>query len=273
MTVVLPDRVLGVDWSGAIDAGRRIWIASGECQHGCLKITELFRAADLSASVKGRAQSIAAVADWIARLKYCVIGMDFPFSLPLPLIKANSWETFVLSFAERFRDPEDFRAWCTEQGKGKELKRRTDELAKTPFSPYNLRLFRQTYWGIAGVLAPLVTTKSAVILPMQAPRRGLPWLLETCPASLLKRLDQYVSYKGPDSRHRKGRRRIVTSIQRDESLRFADSWIIKKVLADTGGDALDAVLAALAAFKALHRPEFPYPDWHKDFALEALVYM
>ncbi len=271
--MVLPERVQGVDWSGAIDAGRRIWIASGECQNGRLSITELFRVADLSASVKGRAKSIAAVVDWIARLKFCVIGMDFPFSLPIPLIEADNWETFVLSFTERFRDPEHFRAWCAAQANGKELKRRTDELAKTPFSPYNLRLFRQTYWGIAGVLAPLVKTKSAVVLPMQSPRQGVPWLLETCPASLLKRLDRYIPYKGADSQHRKGRRHIVTSIQRHEFLLLSDSRIVKKLLSDSGGDALDAVLAALAAFKALQHPEFPYPDWHEDFALEALVYM
>ena len=268
----LPVNVHGVDWSGAQDAGRRIWIASGKLSDcGQLTVRRLIRGEQLANSGRTRVLCLPAFTQWVAGQGACAIGLDFPFSLPEPLLESECWEGFVLRFATQFLDPESFRSWCNARACGKELKRMTDRVAKTPFSPYNLRLFRQTYWGIAGVLNPLLTRGTAVMLPMQATRSGVPWLLETCPASLLKRLDLYVPYKGNTSKEYRARRHILSSIAKIERVQFSRG--LKMLMAaDTGGDALDATLAAVAIARALQDPEFPYPAWRQEYSLEALVY-
>ena len=46
-----PDRIYGVDFSGAKDAGKKIWIAEGVVKGDSLLIEDCFRARDLR---KGR---------------------------------------------------------------------------------------------------------------------------------------------------------------------------------------------------------------------------
>ena len=268
----LPENVHGVDWSGARDAGRRIWIASAKrSDSGRLLVQRLIRGEQLSNSGRTRERCLPALIQWISGQGGCAIGLDFPFSLPRSLMDFECWEEFVIRFATLFPDPESFRSWCNVRAGGKELKRLTDRVAKTPFSPYNLRLFRQTYWGIAGVLNPLLTHQKAVMLPMQAARAGVPWLLETCPASLLKRLGLYAPYKGNGNRKYRERRHIIDSIAEHERITVSRG-LKKLMLDDIGGDALDATLAAVAVARAVKDPDFPYPEWQPDYALEALVY-
>ena len=87
--------------------------------------------------------------------------MRLPFSLPKDLIEAESWAEFLERFPERFRTETDFRESCTDSalriGDRKELRRRTDIEAAAPFCAYNLRIYRQTYYGIRDLLGPLVS--------------------------------------------------------------------------------------------------------------------
>lgn len=267
-----PVEVHGIDWSGARDAGRRIWIASGKISDcGQLMVQRLIRGEQLPNSGRTRERCLPALTQWIAGQGACAIGLDFPFGLPNSLMQCERWEDFVIRFSTRFPSPESFRSWCSARARGKELKRLTDRLAKTPFSPYNLRLFRQTYWGISGVLKPLLTRREAVMLPMQSQRTGVPWLLETCPASLLKRLGLYVHYKGKGSKARHGRQHIINSVAEHGRVKFC-CGLKKVMLDDIGGDALDATLAAVAVARALRQPDFPYLEWQQEYSLEALVY-
>ena len=134
--------------------------------------------------------------------------------------------------------------------KGRELKRNPDIESRTPFSPYNLRLFRQTYFGIRDVLATLIKADTACILPMQQPLDGKAWVLEICPASTLKRENLRMPYKGRAVGRRAARLKILQAIEERLRLRVATSVIRSKIVSDIGGDALDAVIAALATFKA-----------------------
>ena len=187
---------------------------------------------------------------------------------------APSWVDFVMRFPIRYQDPESFRRACREFAQGKELRRATDLEGKTPFSPYNLRLFRQTYFGISKLLEPLISEQRASVFPMQRPLSNESWILEICPASTLKKLGLYrgYRYKGKTANHRDGRLAILTEIERNGDLTFRDPSIRANVIGDRGGDALDSVIAALATFRAIRDPERLFPKDHKSYAIEGYVY-
>jgi len=216
-----------------------------------------------------------------------VFGLDFPFGLPRPLVKANTWEEFVRAFPGHYASAAEFREACRAVSRRPELKRVTDQETQTPLSVYNLRLFRQTFYGIRDVLRPLVQDQSACVLPMQQKLRGKPWLLEICPASTLKRLGEcigrklYVPYKGKKPGRRQARAHILAVLGNsghvaidDRCLRvvIGDCVLRKRIVDECEGDALDSVIAALAVARALRCPDFPRPAWRPIYALEGYVY-
>jgi hypothetical protein len=242
--------VCGIDFSGARDAGERIWIARCSIRENTLNVSDLFQAKSLPGSGRERGLSHRTLATFIGEQEEVIVGLDFPFSLPLGLIWGKSWEEFILTFEEAFTSPEDFRERCRAAASGRELKRNTDIESKTPFSPYNLRVYRQTYFGIRDVLAPLIRADSACILPMQQPRDGKAWVLEICPASTLKREHLRAPYKGRAEIRRTARIKILQALEKRLQLRVTASVTRSKIAEDCGGDALDSVIAALAAFRA-----------------------
>jgi len=260
-------RVHGVDFSGAADAGRRIWVASGTVGNKVLCIDDLRRAAELPGGGLDRAAALDALRAFIQAAGPCAVGCDFPFGLPEPLVGAPTWEAFALAFAERYPAPDAFRARCREAAEGKELRRATDREARTPFSSYNLRLYRQTWTGIVELLAPLVRAGAAVV-PMQPPRSRVPWLLEVCPASTLERAGRYRPYKGRTAGHRVARAAILAAFTEQDLTVSLE--IRERAVADPGGDALDALIAAAATFRAVVAPDFPGAD--PRYALEGRVY-
>ena len=245
-----PRHFIGIDWSGALDAGRRIQVAEGRLTGKYLSLTSLKRGEELPNSGRSRDRCLPALRDWLAARTACVVGLDFPFGLPRELVEDPDWMTFVRRFPSRFRTPETFREWCRNRSSGRELKRRTDMEARTPFSPYNLRMYRQTYWGITELLVPLLTRSLAVAPPMQPCRPDLPWLLEVCPASLLKTLGTYLPYKGRSMRHAQARATILEELLTRKRLRNPSPKLRERMLSDAGGDALDAVVAAVVATRA-----------------------
>jgi hypothetical protein len=253
--------IYGVDFSGAQDAGNKIWIGKG-VQHGRgLLIKECFRARELPNSGKVLDDCLPALVNLVRSETNATFGFDFPFGLPTPLVNEDTWKEFVLGFHSRYKSPEEFREACRRKAPGSELKRRTDTEARTPFSPYNLRLFKQTYYGISKVLFPLVRDDSACILPFQRRVLGKPWLLEVCPASTLKHLmeNQVPSYKGPEEDKRKNRRQILEIVMK-EGVAFVKGASLKnKIIDNTGGDALDSIIACLTVFKTLHQRRLAFP--------------
>jgi hypothetical protein len=260
-------KVAGVDFSGAREAGKNIWIATGDITEKGVRIATLERAADLPGGAKEFAPALAALVTRVGGLSDHIIGFDFPFSLPAELIEQRTWASFVRSFSTQFQTPEDFRNHCRGLTGGKELKRKTDTEARVPWCAYNLRLYRQTWAGIRHVLHPLIANNTARVIPMQEEQPDKPLIAEICPASLLKQENLYKPYKGAGPVLQNSRENIVRTLTRRGLLAPVRGHMRQSILDNTGGDALDAVLSALAAA----RIDSPLPRNRYD-RLESRVY-
>jgi hypothetical protein len=266
------DRVVGIDFSGATAAGRAIWLAEARLNGAGVSVEDCRPACELPQSGVAREACLPAVVAFVAGLGPAVVGCDFPFSLPQQMMGAASWRDFARGFAGRFATAEAFLQDCRARGNGRELRRACDHISRVPFSAYNLRIYRQTYHGIRDVLWPLVVSEAAAILPMEPPVAGRPWVVETCPASTLKSLGLYFSYKGRSAAHLQARRRIVDGLVRRELLAPLPPPIRRRALADEGGDALDSIVAAAATGRALRAGAFLANGTNPTERLEGRVY-
>ncbi len=272
----MQERLYGVDFSSGKNAGNKIWIAQavpngeGITVQACSPSTEL-----LQCSAE-RGEVLSVLHDFIADSGDAAFGFDFPFSLPKDLIGEESWAEFLERFPERFRSETEFRESCTDAalrvGDRKELKRRTDIEARAPFSAYNLRIYRQTYYGIRDLLCPLVSKNLINVPPLHYSGEDVPWLLEVCPASTLKASGLYGSYK--DARGSTEAREFILSALEDSGrVTFADHALRRRVLADVKGDALDSVIAAEAAYRAVADLERIVQAHRYPYYLEAFIYV
>jgi hypothetical protein len=244
-------RILGVDFSGASDAGRKIWIAEGCLSNsGALEVTRCVPAIDLPGGGVRPEQAVPALARHVAALGAARVGCDFPFSLPRDLVTARTWKSFALRYAAEFADADSFRAIMRSRNGAIEHKRMTDRIAGTPFNSYNLRLYRQTWWGITGLLGPLVRSAAAIIRPQQKLAKDKPVLIEVCAACTLKSIDLYPPYKGRLTSHRGARKRILDFLVETQRLAAPPRGLQRLLLDNEGGDALDAVIGAVATARA-----------------------
>ena len=267
------ERIYGVDFSGARDAGRRMWVAGGVAEGDTLRIQTCHSADALPGSARSRDRCLAALWRFMAGETDGVFGLDFPFGLPQQLVGQRSCDDFVASFPGEYASPDEFRQFCRAAAGGRELKRVTDRESKTPFAAYNIRLYRQTYFGIRDVLHPLVRDQLASVLPMQRRRADRPWVLEICPASTLKVAGLYMSYKDGPYEHRAARECILERLEATSAVSISTPAIREAVLDDRGGDALDSVIAALATFRALCDPASLVVESGSPYALEGYVYV
>lgn len=244
----------GVDFSGATDAGNRLWVACVRREGARLRLASCVPGRELPGGGRSREAALAALVALVGREPDAVFGMDFPFAPTADLLDAPDWVTFVRAFPRRFATPEAFRSWCRERTGGKEPKRRTDVLARVPFGSFNLRVYRQTFYGLRDLLSPLVTRDLARVLPMQPAASHLARVVEICPASTLQGEDLYRvegrhrSYK--DASLRPARAFLWRSLEARFGL-VAPGALKARVLDDAGGDALDAVIAACATARAV----------------------
>ncbi len=263
-----PRRAIGVDFSGARLAGRGTWIAAGAIEADSVRIESCVPAAELPGGAPDRDRAFAALVEYLASQPDAIIGCDFPFGLPASFVPEKDWASFVQGFAQRYPDPDALAALGGTPRT--EPKRRTDLDARTPFSAINRRMVRQTWAGIARVLAPLIA-RDARALPMQTPARGRPLLIEVCPASTLKAQGLYNPYKGRSSQHRFWRRAILDALVARGVLDKLPRAIETVAVNDIQGDALDAILAAVAAHRALYDSRLVEPC-EGDDAVEGRVY-
>lgn len=264
-------RVLGIDFSGAVDAGRKIWLTEGTIDGDCLRVQACRRAETLPGSARARDGCLAALRCFLGGQRGAVAGLDFPFSLPAALAAGQRWDDFVRSFAGRYATPELFRRACYAAAKGAELRRATDRIARTPFGPYNLRIYRQTFYGIRDLLAPLVAGDAVSVLPMQPRVEDRTVLLEICPASTLKRLGLYRPYKGRGEAPRSAREALLEALGRLVPFVFVGTGVPEMLVDDREGDALDSFIAALTVFRVLRAPCGLRADW--EDASEGHVYV
>ncbi len=278
--------LVGIVFSGSARAGEKIWLAHARPARGrALRVTSVAPASALPGGAPERGGALAALRTHLAALRPdTIVGLDFPFGLPAPLVAEPDWGAFARAFPRRHPTPERFRADCNARANGRELKRATDIEAKTPFSPYNLRLHRQTHYGVADVLAPLVEVKAVRIAPMMArvgtgasestlARSGSgPTLIEVCPASTLKPAGRYAPYKGAGAERRAARAELLGWLADVARVRVEDEDLRGAILDDQEGDALDAVIAALAAWTNAEEAVSAGPRSREE-ALEGRVYV
>jgi hypothetical protein len=179
-----------------------------------------------------------------------VFGCDFPFSLPDFLMQGRSWNQFAEEFGRQFSLPEDFREHCRKLADGTERRRACDREARVPFAAYNLRIYRQTFYGVRDVLAAAMARQAAAVIPMQDYAINKAWIIEACPASTLKSLSVYRPYKGATKAHRAQRSRILDCLHEAGLIAAVDGRLRAALLTDQGGDALDSVIAAAATARA-----------------------
>lgn len=245
--------VVGIDWSGARNAGRRAWVCRAEGVGGDLRVTDLHRVADKG----GRA-----VEDLLAYVEAAVVeppgarwvGLDFPFSVTREVAEHlghRAWRALVSSWETRFPEAAAFARDCTAASVAasgmKEGKRRIDTVVGAPMSPWNLRLFRQTYHGVR-LLGRLAGRPRVAVLPWDLPDDGEVRVVEICPAATLAVAgERSRGYKGRRAAHA-ARRTHLLALVRDRWGVSISAELAGVVAADRGGDALDAVLAAVSAY-------------------------
>ncbi|MDK2939268.1 MAG: hypothetical protein PWQ51_1432 [Methanolobus sp.] len=243
-------RIFGVDFSGAKDAGRKIWISEGISSGDKLHIQSCYPIFEIvSDKSKQRDACLSALRDQILSDNNAVFGMDFPFSLPDKLMSGKDWYSFVSDFPDEYESADAFRKKMQYMGGKTELKRLTDVEVKAPFSIYNLWVYKQTYFGIRDVLRPLVTEERACAIPMQTPESGKPWLMEICPASTLKSEDLYIGYKGRTEKEENKREYILSKLI-ENGIIISDD-VKEKIIKNKDGDALDSFVAAYATYRSI----------------------
>ena len=269
------ERVYGVDFSGARDAGRRIWLAEGRVRGGRLRVGSCYPADELPGSGRDREAALGALRRLIAGEPGAAFGLDFPFGLPLPLLEgAGSWEAFVRAFSADYPTADAVRQSCRARHPSGELKRQTDVETRTPFAAYNLRLYRQTYYGIREVLYPLARDGAACVLPMQARCPDRAWVLEICPASTLKREGLPAQqYKAKTEEGRRTREAILAGIEAQGQIEIGSAGLLVRIVEEEGGDALDSVIAAWATYRAVCAPALDHAAGLGAYALEGYVYV
>lgn len=230
---------IGVDWSGAANAGKKIWAVRLLLREAGAELENLGR------PFRGkRAPEVAAgFADWLTEQEFDVAGLDFCFGLAedqfddeegMPRTGPGDLGQWL---AEHYSEPDSFKL-----GVGAERKRHTDRDRKSPFAPTNLRMYRQTYWGLRSL-----SNLRDPILPWG--KSGKRVVIEVLPAHVAGRLCRGCTYKGRSTEAREGRLRLLAAARATFGLvvKEADAATIRD---DPEGDALDAVLAALGAAAA-----------------------
>jgi hypothetical protein len=245
------ENIYGVDFSGAKEAGRTIWIAHARSGRGRMRLVNVRNLGELCGTVE-RAGAMAHLRGMIGGSRSALWAMDFPFGLPVEVMeRGQSWRG-LLEFVGAWADgAHELGLWCVRRAERKSgrkhIYRRSDRAVRTPFSCYHYRIIHQTFHGMREILRPLVGVAS--VLPF-APADGRPVIVEACPSSTLKRMGlPYQNYKqiggGALTARRRGTRRtILAALEKHVRITPGQRRVL---MADKGGDALDAVIAAVGA--------------------------
>ena len=295
---VSPRRVFGVDFSGARDAGRSIWICRGHPGPEGVRVESVDPLADLPGGAVDRRAALHALVQKVLEAPRSAWGFDFSFGLPrqiaarlAPAGTIERWEDQLDAVAS-LEDADVFRARCREVRSESELRRATDEEASTPFSPYNLRVYRQTFHGMSEVLQPLrghsevavlpfdplpaIVEEQAAQLPANVPAPGqLPhvYVMEVCPASVLTALGYpRKGYKGGGSEETERRRSLLRRLVDDGLVRPMARALRGRIVDGSAGDGLDALLAAVGAWRGCREYDHAALRTDPRYSVEGFVY-
>ncbi|MEL4305195.1 DUF429 domain-containing protein [Methanococcoides cohabitans] len=263
--------VYGVDFSGSKTACKKIWVSRGTIHNRTLHIDSCCPISELMPEDIGKERDncLSFLRKLISTEAKAIFGLDLSMGLPEALNNDHNWENSILNFSKTYKSPEDFRTKCRNSMGNKEVKRKTEIQKKAPFCTYNLRLYKQTYYGIRYIIEPLLKKGSARIIPIQEPHPEKALLAEVCPACTLKRKDIYIPYKGKNKRELENRRMILSAMK-TWNIELEDH-VVEAALKDTEADALDSILAAYAAYSALQRMD-ERASLAKEYISEGMIY-
>ena len=271
------ETVYGVDFSGAKLAGLNAWVARLDVQS--MRIDALDRLGALCGS-DARDACMAHLVKMILESNAALWGIDFPFALPIEI-------------AEKMRGLKDQLAWLTGQqddaygfgracvakaqaiGREMHVRRVTDRETKTPFDCYHYRIICQTFYGMRKVLGPLHRSRGTIIPPFDKMQDADRAIVEACPGSTLKRWGvPHNNYKqpagGPLEQKRLKNRRLI--LDRLRSVVTIDDRFVRIIQRNPGGDALDAVIAAVGAWEGWQATDFAAVAAHPRYRFEGRIF-
>jgi hypothetical protein len=280
--------VYGVDFSGAKQAGRNIWIARTEPRaRGRLALVGLDRLEALCGTAE-RAPCLAELVRLVNVSTDALWGFDCPFGFPLELFPPDAPWAAQFAFVGAFGD-EAYRCGleCIRRTKlmpagplrtALHCRRQTDRDARAPFDAFHYRMIYQSFFGLRDVVQPLAATPGTAVLPFQYRKlpRARRIAVECCPASVLKKHGlPHQNYKqpkgGPLSRRRRETRHAI--------LAGLAKWVTigdrhrRAIMRNPGGDALDAVIAAVGALHGVREADHPAIARHHRFPREGRMYV
>lgn len=136
----------------------------------------------------------------------------------------------------------------------------------------------QTFFGMRDVVAPLRALPRTAILPFQYRklRTATRVLVESCPSSVLKRLGlPHQNYKQPAGgpltpKRRRTRHVLFDAVTKVVAMSDRDRL---RAMRNPGGDALDAVIAAMGAAQAVAAADHRATARHPRYRHEGRLYV
>jgi hypothetical protein len=247
-------QITGVDFSGSADPGEDIWLTTGEWDGERLQVTDA-RSAREAFDVSGRRSILSGLCDFLSQGG--VTGLDFSFGLPRAILPepVDSWVASLdwvseCGYADALEAQTDWKNRARASNvNGVELKRATDRPVGAS-SPYSFITRYQTFHGVRDVLRPLVSAGSVAVQPMLSGSNAT--VLEIYPAGTLRALDL------PDTKYKDDASYPDGPAKREVILNGLIQWgaevpspIREQLLDDPGGDALDSLVGAIAAARAV----------------------
>jgi hypothetical protein len=280
----------GVDFSGARKAGDALWVA--ELTHASRRGRRpsahrfVLKSLDRMTALCGTADRgpvLRSLVELVRRSESALWGLDVPFGLPVELFPPHStWSDQFAFLAEWAEEAYDCGLECVRRSMAllgrMHVRRATDAEAKAPFDAFHYRMIYQTFYGMRDVVGPLRRTRGTCVLPFQY--RRLPTarrvLVECCPSSVLKKLGlPHQNYKqpagGPLTPKRRRTRHVILS-QLNKFVRISDRHR-RVIMRNPGGDALDAVIAAVGAARAVAAADHRAVAGHARYRREGYLYV
>jgi hypothetical protein len=254
------ERFYGVDFSGARRAGDTTWIAELAPTRRGFVLTSL-QSLTAICGMSEREAALPCLVQLVHASEQALWGFDFPFGLPVELFPAGTAWSEQFDFLDEWEDDAyGCGLECVRRSKRllrrKHIMRAADTEARTPFDTFHYRIIYQTFFGMRDVVNPLRQAPRTAVLPFQY--RKLPTakrvVVECCPGSVLKwERVPHQNYKqptgGPLTRKRRRTRHAILDwlggvVEVDERFR-------RVMMRNPGGDAIDAVIAAVGAARAV----------------------
>ena len=278
------ESVYGVDFSGARAAGRTTWVARLEPRRSRpgLALKSLDRL-DRVAGTSERGACLDQLVRLVNESDAALWGIDAPLGLPVELFPARAaWSHQLAFLADWGEDAYGCGLECIRRAKcvgdrRMHIRRTTDVDAKAPFDSYHYRVVYQMFYGMRDVARPLSETPGTAVLPFQY--RMLPRakrvVVECCPSSVLKKLGlSHQNYKQPAGgpltcNRRKTRHAILAGLAKLVRIGVRHRRVVMR---DPGGDALDAIIAAVGALRGVREADHAAIARHDRYPREGYLF-